>query len=215
MSRLDLAPAAELVAEHPDYPAWAHLRYLERVAEHLDEAPPLMVATDFLLACSPLTAAQVAWLMGRGASLDALLDDGAGVGWPIMAGRAERVGRRYAFREDGAGVLVFVARDVTGDGVDLVAWEPREGWALPLSGDVALLGGQQLDPLLRDGPLQVHSSMIEWLRAERRGVVVVDQSRAVPLLRGVGPLLVDDDEFAARLHVALTLKAPKIMVRAA
>ena len=128
-------------------------------------------------------------------------------------GEAASSSRGTAGSDEARPAFIWPAFDVSGNNVDLAAWRPPTDVGTWLS-NCCLLGEEQLDPALRDGPLVVHADVLSWLRAERRGVVVVDERRAVPLLREVGQLVVDDIDFGERLEQRLTLKAPRILVRA-
>ena len=154
-----------------------------------------------------------AWLLRQGVEHPALFSDADGGGWPLVTARVELVGRTFLWRpEDGARVLLFLGRDRDGLDDDIVAWFPREDRVVSLHG-AALLGAEALDDA--DGPVDVHAGVLEWLRAGRRGTVMVNQSRAVPLLREDKSLVVDGLDFGVKLERALTLKPPKILVREA
>lgn len=154
-----------------------------------------------------------AWLLRQGVEHPALFADADGGGWPLVMGRVERVGRTFLWRpEDGPRALLFLARDRDGLDADLVCWWPREDRVASLHG-AALLGAESLDEA--DEPIEVHAGVLEWLRAGRRGVVMVNQRRAVPLLREAKALVVDDLGFGEKLERALTLKPPRILVREA
>jgi hypothetical protein len=81
----------------------------------------------------------------------------------------------------------FVARDAAGDVVDLVAW-CRTGGPASWLGRAALLGEEQLWWPRLGEPLVVHPDPLSWLQASRRGVVIVDERQAAPLLRDAGVL---------------------------
>jgi hypothetical protein len=58
----------------------------------------------------------------------------------------------------------------------------------------------------------MHETALDWLRADREGVVVVDPQRASPLLRMVEPLGVRRASFGRRVHEAMTIAPPRIVV---
>jgi hypothetical protein len=58
----------------------------------------------------------------------------------------------------------------------------------------------------------VHENPLDWLRAGRRGVCIVDPQRAAPLLRLSEPLGVTREAYGRRLRQALTPPAPRIVV---
>jgi hypothetical protein len=198
-------------------PCPAQTAYLAHTALCIATAELGSLDAAFYAAAAPLNARQVAWLAGHGIPADALLTDGDGRGWPVLAARVERIGKLFRFAtEEGEGVpaLILVARGPAGEGVELVAWSAREGWVVSESGALPLLGMEWLCPL-EGGPVEVHADVLAWLRAGRRGVVVVDQRRAVPVLRDCSALVVGDERVAAKLYDNLMIKPPKILVRAA
>jgi hypothetical protein len=111
-------------------------------------------------------------------------------------------------------VLTFLARDVTGCVADIVAWDPSSGGLTTWVGRVALLGEEEaLRPRL-DRHLLVHPDPFAWLRAGRRGVVVVDPRMVFSVLENAGPLCVACVEQGQALRRILTPRAPEIFVLA-
>lgn len=175
---------------------------IDLVAEHLE--------------CATLSGKAVAWLLRKGVPVSALF---VGDGIPTLSADVTFARNRFEFArhrpsEKAVSAFVFPIYDRWGDNTDLAAWRPPADVGLWV-GNCCLFGEEQLDPALRDGPLVVHADVLSWLRAERRGVVVLDERRAAPMLREVKSLLVDDFEFGVRLERALTLKSPQILVREA
>ncbi len=128
-------------------------------------------------------------------------------------------GRRFEFsrfsRSPWLDVEAFVilALDRDGEPVDLVAF-PVEGvpFIATWLGKVGLLGEDQIEcPRLGDS-LRVHAGVLDWLRADRTGVVVVDPIRAAPLLRDVGTLSVASWQQKHRLADMLAVRLPRIVV---
>jgi len=110
-----------------------------------------------------------------------------------------------------AGVIIPL-RDETGDLVDLAAWNPDDG-ALALWRSVAsMLGAENIFTPRLGEPLLVHETPLDWLRAGRDGVFLVDPQRAAPLLRLAEPLGVKRDAHGRSLHQVLTIPAPRIVV---
>ncbi len=178
---------------------------------------PSRITDAFYTTTRALTVAQRGWLRRQGVPPDAFLGDGDAHGWPIRQARVERLGKLFRFTtEEGEGVpaIIIVARDQAGQGVDLVAWSAREGWVASESGTLPLLGAEALCSL-GDEPVEVHADVLAWLRAGRRGVVVLDQRRAVPVLRECRALVVGDVTLGERLERSLTVKTPRILVKEA
>lgn len=105
----------------------------------------------------------------------------------------------------------LLLRDVNGDTVDVLAWQPSTGRAATWRRAVALLGEEQIDqPRLEH--LAIHDGVLSWLREGRRGLVVVDPHRAARMLDGRGPLVVRSVDFGKRIRKQLTISAPEILV---
>jgi hypothetical protein len=75
--------------------------------------------------------------------------------------------------------------------IDLIAFRletPHSFW--PMSGAAAMLGQDQLERAHYYGrPLIVHETPLEWLRAKRVGVVILDWNRYWPAYVGGLPAL--------------------------
>jgi hypothetical protein len=110
--------------------------------------------------------------------------------------------------------VIFLARDDLGDPSDLAAWEPETGRLALWLGRVSILGQDNLYDWRLGDPLMVHETPLEWLKAGREGVFVIDSQRASPLLRMVEPLGVKRPEYGRQLQAALTIRAPRIVVAA-
>jgi hypothetical protein len=109
---------------------------------------------------------------------------------------------------------IVLARSEMGDVADLVAWQPRSSNVASWLGRTAILGAECVyrARLSGNGALVVHDDPLAWLRAERRGIVILDAKRAAGLLYCVGPLSVSDRERARDLRSALTRRPPRILV---
>jgi hypothetical protein len=113
---------------------------------------------------------------------------------------------------DAVFAVVFLAPDDLGNPLDLAAWEPETGRLALLRGRVSMLGQDNLCGWRLGEPLIMHETLLEWLRAGREGVVVLDAQRASPLLRSVEPLGVKRASFGREMQAALTIRAPRILV---
>lgn len=121
---------------------------------------------------------------------------------------------RYVQGGEPADVLsafVFLLFDDDGQPADLAAWRPDGGLALWRDAVWAL--GQEQVGLPRMGePLRVHDGVLDWLRAGREGIVVVNHAVAAWALRTTGTLAVETRQDADRLRKALTVPPPPIVV---
>ena len=142
--------------------------------------------------------------------------DGAGVAFgEAMVEIGDR--SRFEFSDpphsdEAVRALIIVARAEGGEPLDLVAWAPRSDRLATYHGRAAILGAQQLDEPHFDEPLPVHRGMIPWLQDNRRGIVILDPSRAWRLLDGEA-LAAVDVAHGIELRHALQPPAPQIVVR--
>ena len=116
---------------------------------------------------------------------------------------------------DASGVVVavvFPAPDEIGQTIDLAAWEPETRRLALLQGRVSMLGQGNLYGWRVGEPLAMHESPLDWLKADRNGVFVIDPQRASPLLRMVEPLGVSRASFGRRMQEAMTIRPPRIVV---
>jgi len=77
---------------------------------------------------------------------------------------------------------------------------------------VSMLGAENFFAPRIARPLTVHSTPLEWLQANRDGVVIIDLPRARGLLQSAGPLAVANAEFGLKLRNELTVAPPEILV---
>jgi hypothetical protein len=129
-----------------------------------------------------------------------------------------RPGGRFDFSRDVreghrhiAGVII-PARDECGDLVDLAAWNVDNGQLALWRGVAAMLGEDWISaPRIESDALAVFADVASWLRAGRRGIVIVDPPRARWRLTGER-LAVDDPAFGRRVRDALRLPEPQVVV---
>ena len=171
-------------------------------------------------ACDRLRQADLDHLMAAGVPIMALAGNADGSGFCVARDRiVPHVGARrfeFARHDTTAGesvpALIVLALDARGRPLDLVA--TRNG-GVPFVGSwlglVGLLGEERLWRA-RD-VLTVHPSPLDWLRASRTGVCVVDPVWATPMLRDAGPIEVGTHVERRRLSDMLTVRLPDIRVR--
>lgn len=126
--------------------------------------------------------------------------------------------RRFEFDREGrtgeaCRVWTWLARDLTGEPADVVAWKPGGPFGLWL-GAVPLVGMEQSFRMRsdREEALPVHPDFESWFRARRRGVVILDYWGALDVLHTAAPLLVGNPLHGAWLRDCLTVPAPRIVV---
>jgi hypothetical protein len=117
-------------------------------------------------------------------------------------------------RESKPAILMPVY-DLQGDLVDLAAWDPETNrvstwrglaWAL---GQDTVFAGRLSEGLL------VHRTPLDWLRADCKGVVILNPSVARGYLVDAGPLIAEDAKHRRELAVILTQPLPRILVPSA
>lgn len=171
--------------------------------------------------CRRLRQVEIDWLLTRGVPSLALGRDGDGGGYTLVAADVAfhgAGGAKFSFADQVNGeatktALIVPARDVHGEVSDLVAIEPRTGAVGSWLGVAALLGEHELSSVrFEQPPIHVHENGLDWLRAGRTGLVVIDPNLARWLLHDQ-PLAVSNRQFAKTLERALSLKPRIIVVR--
>jgi hypothetical protein len=109
--------------------------------------------------------------------------------------------------------FIFIARDEFSEACDLIAWEPSSGRLAPWYGRARILGAENLyaPRILNEGALPVCETPLDWLRAERLGVVILNAASARWHLDGMG-LIVGNAAFGRSLRDALRWPEPRIVV---
>lgn len=167
--------------------------------------------------CSCLDEVRLLWLLRQGVSSKAI-----GCPYAVLTGRVffDTGLCRYCPLTTGEAALIFGILDEPfsdwGDlqPIDLVAWSPRSSAIGTRLGVAFALGEEHVgvDGLGTTGlPIPVHRTPLNWLRANRRGLVIVDWEKAAYELRGL--LLVAEDEGHRReLSRRLRLPPPAVTV---
>jgi hypothetical protein len=162
-----------------------------------------------------LTQSQIDSLRRHGVPAQAIIFDWCGSPVAIKRAFVEFLpGNRFAFEDESvSGVvvdaLIVVARDQTGDPVDLVASDLRGRFAswhgLPILGLENATA-----PRMSEG-LSVFRHPIQWLASFRKGVVILDHKKARHFLENAGPFVVASTEHGKTLSEAMAYR-PKIYV---
>jgi hypothetical protein len=173
------------------------------------------IAAEFFAQTRALDDAQRAWLLAREIPPAALNNDPGRPAAPVRAARVAFTGAYFDFvgakDEDARPALCVIARDEFGIVDDLVAFDAR-GRVGRWLGRAVLLGEQMRFFARVESPaLRVFVDPWEWLRGERRGVVILDRGRARWRLAG-DVLAVDEADFGRRVRDGLRLPEPRIMV---
>jgi hypothetical protein len=169
------------------------------------------------LQLKPIQWPEYSGLMRLGVPAPALI-------WPDLPARAPvffRTGKplfEFAadlpaeFDPDIVWAMVFLALDEDRYPVDLVAWATTPYRIASWFGATPFLGAESLfAPRLGEVGLNVFRTPLEWLKAERDGVVIVDPAEAKWWLVGE-QLLVSDGVFGRDIHDKLRLPEPRIAI---
>lgn len=109
--------------------------------------------------------------------------------------------------------IVIPCRDECGRTTDLAAWRPDTGAIATWRGE-PMLGADRIDaPQIEIEGLRVFATPLEWLHADRRGVVILDPKFARWRL-AERRLIVADAGFGRRLRESLRLPDPLVFVDA-
>ncbi len=171
-------------------------------------------------ACGLLRQSDLDHLTAAGVPVLALAGDRFGGGFCIARDRIvpHAAARRFEFQRhdavagEGVSALIVLAHGEDGDPVDLVAFH---GGPVPFAGSwlgrAGLLGAENLWRA-RDA-LAVHAAGLDWLRAGRDGVVMIDPVRAAPMLRDAGMMEVGSQTERRWLLDLMAVRLPEVRVR--
>jgi hypothetical protein len=137
----------------------------------------------------------------------------------ILRGAVRLIGRAlfdsvHPEDEEAKPAFLLLARNAVGDPCDVVAWNPRIRFVRSLYGHAEMLGEDEIyAPRLEcEGCLRIMRDPLDWLRVDRRGVVLLDGITSAAQLAAVGPLMVDDAAHRADVLRLITIPSPKIYV---
>ena len=194
--------------------------------DDLDDDSPAAVSVRIALSHQPTKAealfldpdeggipdhAALDWLAGQGVTMGAITSP-----WAMAAAHVRFDGRgRYAPHL--LGDLAFILPVIDRHGAaDLCAWAPRTGETATRLGIGWMLGGDLIGRDIGDGvtvpPLRVFRTPLDWLRAHRNGIVILDPARAAVALAGIVIEAIDNNH-ANDLRRALRVPPPVVRVR--
>jgi hypothetical protein len=116
---------------------------------------------------------------------------------------------------DGSGHVAILVCAFPDDPVDIAVWQPRTARLGSYFGRAFALGQDQIDSAatyFAEGGLLVHRSPLDWLRAGRKGIVIMRPEWAAERLRNVPRLIAADVGHGRELRRLLTPKIPEIFV---
>ena len=154
------------------------------------------------------TDAELRWLLAEDIAGDAMASP-----WPIRGANAKFEDRVFAFDETGERGIIFRAED-RGETIDLVAWQPHSGKLAAWQSRAFCLGDleQVLSPAtyFAGGALRVHRTPLEWLRAYRDGIVIVQPHLTYAYLRNARRLSFADAAHARQVEEWLKTPKPSV-----
>ena len=165
----------------------------------------------------PISIAWIKRLKELGVSVDGLCE-------PELPAQAQVImleGFVFDFADEVDGTpidaMIFIGRDEDGYPADLISWTPTLNRMASLYGRAALLGeGELFVPRLDDErALMVHETPLQWLLAERQGVVIVDPRKAASILRDAEPLKTHSAAFSLRILTLTTPRPPSVFAPSA
>jgi hypothetical protein len=151
---------------------------------------------------------QLCWLLGQGVEEAAM-----GRPWIIRGGMVQFDDDTFEFVSTGVQAIIFRADD-RGETVDLVAWDCRTGRLGSWRSSAFCLG--DLDQIFNPatyfmgGALRLHRSPLEWLRADRDGIVIVQPQLAYACLRNACRLSFTDVAHAQQVERWLEPPKPSV-----
>jgi hypothetical protein len=107
--------------------------------------------------------------------------------------------------------VIIPARDENSVAFDLVAWDLETGSVATWRGAASMLGEFNLLWRLGEPGMRVYQTVLDWLRAECDGLVILDAKRARWQLADE-ILIVADTAFGVVLEAAMRLPEPQILV---
>ncbi len=131
----------------------------------------------------PLSAEHRSWGFPNDNELGWLIDEGVSdkALWPIGGATVRFDGTKFDLDHEGERALTFRAED-RDQVIDLIAWQPSTGALASWRGRAFCLG--DVDDIFNPatyfngGALHVHATPLNWLLADRQGIVIVQPDLA-------------------------------------
>ena len=155
--------------------------------------------------------AEILWLFDQNVPDTAIL-----LPTPIRAANVVFLdGNTFDF--DSGGVRSFIFKQLDSD--DLVAWDPKRNALATWRGDAFALGQEAVfNPAtyFDGGALHVHETPLQWLQADRQGIVILRHDLSHAYLAHCQRLACSDTGFAKKVKAWLQPRKPtvKILVEA-
>jgi hypothetical protein len=157
--------------------------------------------------------AELRWLLAQGITGEAMASP-----WPIRGSSVIFDGNVFSFADAGSNRAVIFRAEDFGATVDLIAWQPRTGQLATWCGVGFCLGNadniHNPGTYFDGGSLHVHGTPLEWLRADRDGIVIVQWRDAYGRLRFCPRAICSNELVAAKVdkHTKPPKRSLKILV---
>ena len=151
---------------------------------------------------------ELRWLLDQGID-----DDAMALPWPVRGARVRFDRDTFDFDLDGGRALTFRSSD-RGETIDLIAWQPQTGKLASWRGVAFCVG--DVDDIFNPATyfagsaLHVHKTPLEWLLANRQGIVIVRPDLAHAYLANRQRIVCPDARFAR--EVEAWVQPPKPIV---
>lgn len=151
--------------------------------------------------------AEILWLLAQGVSDKAL--------WPISGATVRFDVATFDLDHEGERALTFCAED-RGKVIDLIAWQPRTGALASWRGQAFCLG--DVDDIFNPATyfagdaLAIHATPLDWLLANREGIVIVRPDLAPAYLANCQRICCSDQAFARQLDKWLKPREPMVEI---
>ena len=183
-------------------------------AEFLSNTDEVVVAVHEVHRSLPIPSdGVVSWLIDQGVNDDAMISP-----WPLKEARVRFIDpHTFDFDDSGEPALIFRAAD-HGEKIDLVAWQALSGRLASWRGGAFAIGdvAEIWNPAnyLFDDALPVHRTPLQWLQADRRGIVIVEPRDAYGNFKSCPQARVADAIFGRQLEQWIQPPTPtcKILV---
>lgn len=153
--------------------------------------------------------AELRWLRGQGVSRAAILCP-----WPIGATNVIFYGEGFELDPNGERVLTFLVEDC-GEVIDIAAWQPRTGQLATRRRAGFAIGQEAIfNPAsyFADGALKVHGTPLQWLLADREGIVIVQPDMAHAYLANCQRLAFPDAAHARQVEQWIQPLKPTVKI---
>jgi hypothetical protein len=150
----------------------------------------------------------IRWLLDQGVNEYAMLEP-----WPLGGTRVRFDGYGFDVVLDGELAITFRVEDT--DVLDIAAWAPQSGRLASWRGVAFALGQDSIfNPAsyFTGSALRVHRTPLDWLKADRDGIVMVKPELTYAYLRNAQRLSFRDDSLARQVRRWIEPPKPRVQL---